>query len=521
MSDDPLWTWKGRRVRSPGDRPDSVARKVPGVIRPGSLFFVPSPLDGWGLDVLLDRLPPDSVVVVLEKDPELEAAWRDRWCQFLGPRLGDPRLLRLEADTEDAVRTLFRRLPLHHLRRCEFLPLNGAWLAFAARYREVFARIDQGLVRWWSNRITCMHMGPLWIRNLFDNLSDYQLRQSPWPDWGEDPVFVCGAGTSLESALPWLRDHRRSWRLVSADTALPILNDWSLVPDAVVCLESQHANLRDFAGSKDLETLLFTDLTSFPSGNRLFSHPPCWFITRFAELEMWNRGPWAEGSVPLLPPLGSVGVAAAWIAWKLTRGPVVLAGLDFSFPVGKTHSRGAPALSALLAATHRFQPVEQGGTWFATGLHTRPNGWLTTSVMEGYAEVLADQALAHSHRTWVWDLQGVSLGLSPWPRAVPPSLPPSPERVARELPLREWVISERQRLEQVLELFQIINVRPNDEVWFELEKNLRALDYLTFTFPDPQYRPETDWLARAQAQVRWLLGRLQARAPSSAGEPTD
>src|SRR5262249_40904644 len=161
----------------------------------------------------------------------------------LGARASHPRLYRLGSDTEADVRELFARLPLNRLRRVEFLPLNGAWLAHGPRYREVLARLEEGVRRWWTNRITAVHPRPLWVKNLFDNRSAPGFSPRPWPHWGHDTVLVCGAGPTLESVLPWAHAHRHRLRIVAADTALGALKPWNLVPDAVVALEAQHANL--------------------------------------------------------------------------------------------------------------------------------------------------------------------------------------------------------------------------------------------------------------------------------------
>jgi hypothetical protein len=488
-------------------------------LRPGSLFFVPAPLEGWGLDVLLDRLPPESAVVVFDKDEQLERRCGTAFAAFLGSRAGDGRLFRLSADTEAAVQELFSRLPLAKLRRCEFLALNGAWTPDAARYRQVFTRFDQGLTRWWANRITSLHLGPLWVKNLFDNSSAPGFQAMPWPDWGTQPVLVCGAGATLEDALPWAAVHRDRLRLVAADTALPVFKASGLVPDAVVCLESQHANLRDFAGWSSAPVLLFADLTAYPPSTRVFGNPPHWFASTFAEVDLFRRWPW--GPVPLVPALGSVGVAAAWVAWRLTQGPVVLAGLDFSFPPGKTHARGTPALAALLAATNRLRPTEQEGSWNRPGV-TAKGEWLTTPALEGYAAVLAEKARDHAERTWVWKTGGLPLGLEPWPAdRVPGANHPSGAPGGRAAPDTgagigapdrgpgAWLDDERRRLTAVLADFERLNAAPHDEAaWSDLERGLNEVDYLTFAFPDPEFRRDYDWLARAQHQVRWLLERL-------------
>lgn len=506
MTPAPLLTWKGRRVRSPGDTPETAAGKVPPPpLRPGSLFFVPSPLEGWGLDVLLARLPAEAAVVLMEKDDELRDRCRSAFSDFLGAFHHDPRLHWLEADSEAAVQALFARLPLAQLRRCEFLTLNGAWISHAARYREVFARLESGLTRWWSNRLTSIHLGPLWVRNLFDNLSSIP-EFTPWPDWGDRPILVCGAGVTLEQALFQLLPQRDDWRILAADTALPVLKDFGVRPDGVVSLEAQHANLRDFAGWRGSNVPLFADLTSYPPATRVFGSAPYWFVSEFAELQWWDRFPW---SIPRLPPLGSVGVAAAAIAWRLTRGPVVFAGLDFSFPRGRTHARGAPALTALAASTDRLHPMEQTGSWPRHGVQGVASGWLTTPVLQAYAGVLADQARTEATRTFVAHPGGLPLGLELW-RGVAargPLVTPSTKPVQGPPP-RDWLRAERARWQALCDAFTHLNTTPDDrQAWEDLRVGLREVDYLTFSFPDPDFRPASDWLIRALKQLEWILAR--------------
>lgn len=517
MSDQPLLTWKGRRVRSPGDGPQTAARKVPPApLRPGSLFFIPSPLEGWGVDVLLDRLPEEGAIVLYEKDPDLEAVMTGPRALHLGLRENDPRLFVLQEDSEEAVQRLFSTLPLSRLRRCEFLTLNGAWMAHGPRYREVFARLEEGLTRWWSNRMTCLYMGPLWIRNLFDNLRSEVRRFTPWPDWGTDPVLVCGAGVTLEEVLPWASENRTRIRVIAADTALPVLRAAELVPDAAVCLEAQHANLRDFAGWTGSPVQLFTDLTSFPPGTRVFGPEPCWFISRFAEISLWDRWPWPE--VPILPPLGSVGVAAAWVAWRLTRGQVILAGLDFSYPPGKSHARGAPALASLAARTDRYRPMEQPGSWERPGIR-RDSGtqWLTSPVMDGYAAMLRQQAGPEAGRTFVWEQRGIDLGLARFDRSLPAG--PLGPRGAQAHPGSNgpgpWLEDEQARWHRLLQTFEVLNASPQDSDAVEaLAQALKEVDYLTFVFPDPEFRAASDWLTRALVQLRWITGRISRLRPT-------
>jgi hypothetical protein len=170
------------------------------------------------------------------------------------------------------------------------------------------------------------------------------------------PVLVAGAGPSLEAALPLIRRFRPRLTVLCADTALPVLAEAGLVPDWVYALEAQHYNLEDFLSCRDPSLLLLCDLCSCPAVLRLFPRRLP-FATRFHPLALFDRLSAAGLLPPELPALGSVGVTAARAALELTAGPVLLAGLDLSYPDGRTHARGAPSHRRELAGCSRLTPM--------------------------------------------------------------------------------------------------------------------------------------------------------------------
>ena len=508
----PLRTWRGRTIHPANETEQTAAARVNQRLEnlrdrlQGSLFFVPSPADGWGVPALLQNLPTDAAIVFLEKDPEL-LAWSKTRVDVL--TTGHPGVFWLAEDSEEAIRELFACLPLNQLRRCEWLTVSGGWLLAAERYRQVFRRLQDGLATHWSNRMTSLHLGPLWVRNVFDHLACATVAPLEWPVWGDDPIVVCGAGTSLDLLIA----HRTSIRLLAADTALPVLAQAGLVPDAVVCLEAQQANLNDFVAAAGRKIPLFLDLSSHPATRRALAGPTYWFHTPFASLELWKRLPW-KTQVPRIPPLGSVGVTAAAIAWKLTQGPVYLLGLDFSWPLGKTHARGAPSITSLLIRNDRFHPVQPLGSWKREGIRAADDkGWLTSGVLEGYAHSLAELAQKEKHRTRVVGHAGLDLGLESledWP-GVPITKTPIATPSAQAF--SDGASGERKELTALLAAFEALNRAPEDpEVWETLETRLRRNNHLFFSFADPDIRQESSFLSRVLMQARWLNSRLESRS---------
>ena len=129
---------------------------------------------------------------------------------------------------------------------------------------------------------------------------------------------------------------------------------------------------RDFLPARPSGTRLACELAGHPGAARLFPGRLSLFSTAFAPLGLLDRLE-AAGLSPLrVPGLGSVGVAAAWTALRLSGSGVYLAGLDFSYPRGCTHARGTPAHLGALAAASRFAPP---GHAAAAALAGRAMSW--------------------------------------------------------------------------------------------------------------------------------------------------
>jgi hypothetical protein len=143
------------------------------------------------------------------------------------------------------------------------------------------------------------------------------------------------------------------------DTALSSLYERRIKPDLVVALECQHWNLRDFVGLGVWEVPVAMDLSALPATAEILGGHPCLFFTPWTRLSLFARLK-AAGLLPeALPPLGSVGLSAVAIARRLSTGPVITAGLDFSFTLDQTHARSAPAhLEGLRRQTRFRSPIE-------------------------------------------------------------------------------------------------------------------------------------------------------------------
>jgi hypothetical protein len=521
--------YRGRQLYSPVDpRGGALQRVAAARLADRSLVFVPGIGLGYGLEELLRALPAHSRLLCVETDERLMALAAD------GPEPlpRDPRLALLRTASPEQAAATARGLGMHRFRRLQMLVLCGSYHLDRARYDAIRRALEEEIRLFWQNRLTLASLSRLWLRNLFTNLAaSPEADRRPEPA-GRRPIVVAGAGPSLERCLPEIVRVRSRVTLLAVDTALPTLFDSGCAPDWVFALEAQQANLEDFLPYRDPGLTLLCDLTSSPAVTRLFPNR-IYFCTRFHPLALFDRLA-AAGLLPQeLPPLGSVGVAAVQAALGLTGGPVLLAGLDFAYPGGRTHARGAPPHRRALSAGHRLRPAGLGEyeafldrpLLLLSSVSGQP--LLSDLVLRSYAQQL-QRVVKENGR--IYDLGGLGLptgapalrtpaeldAVLASPAAGPDPVPPSfhPSRAAVDAFLR----GERERLrlaEQALAGAIAAARRGGPAPKGAQGEALREVEYVRLPVPeaDPERLAAPGNLALAAVEarsLRILLDRLLA-----------
>ncbi|MDR2510527.1 MAG: DUF115 domain-containing protein [Spirochaetaceae bacterium] len=318
-----------------------------------TLYFCPSPLLGYGLSDFAGALPATSAIFCVEKDAALFNLCA---AQAGNTVFGHDRIRNIQAESvEKMMRAFFKAWPARRFRRIEELVLTGGRALNAEFYDECAYALHEKIATEWSNAMTLTRLGRLYARNLFRNIPALG-RQAALShiDFGGRPVLVAGAGPSLDGALAALTQSGAQPAIIAVDTALAPLVARGLTPDLVVALESQHWNLADFTGWGGKPLPLAMDLSALAAHAEFSGGAPYFFWTPWTKLRLWKR----MASFSLLPceipPLGSVGLCAVFLALKLGAGPVVLAGIDFSFTIDCYHARGTAGHKAALRRQNRF-----------------------------------------------------------------------------------------------------------------------------------------------------------------------
>jgi len=490
------------------------------------IYYIPSPLLGYGLRTLTERIPQDSIILAIEISETMMALCSKHIPDDI---VEHPCLILACLSDRQALHTLFYRLGPWKYRRVRRLDLNSGTDLNPEIYNQLADFLLEDLSTYWRNRHAIGRLGRQWIRHIYANLAAMEKGKIDFRGFQHYhstgiPVVV-GAGPSLENSLEFLRKWRSHLWILATDTAVLTLSDAGIKPDAISILETQSWNMLDFHGMKSTEIPLIADISAYPPSLERTGGVCYTVSSSFAELNFLQRIADA-GLAPFpIPPLGSVGLASVEIALNLSsnHAPLLLTGLDFAYQPGKSHARGSSFHRWQLSAMHRLNP--QPG-WEAC--MNRPRLYRfnvcgkklnTDSVLDGYASLLKDR-YADLGRLSVLAPAGLDLGM-------PIISIEDAERLLIETPdtpnpvdstshhyqsspidyqsrASQFLDEEENRLKQIIESWNEYMVHGNDEN--TLIKSLSKMDHVYVDFPDepPLPKNEHSFLVRAVDRSRRL-----------------
>ena len=384
-----------------------------------TLILCLSPVLGYGLKELTEKLPASSYILALECDQMLMRFSLDH-CDF--SPFAQQRFSYIRTDSVAEVLKKIESLPLFPFKKCLVLSCSGGVQLNQVFYDEVRLYADEVISRFWKNRITLMHLGRNYAHNTFRNLLSLArslaksmtepLAKSPErspaesPAWcvpstkssfrlltGDErirkPLLIAGAGPSLNTARDFIIKNRNSFFLLAVDTAAAALLP-DIRPDAIVLVESQYWIDSAFIGLRKYGIPVFADLTASPRALQACDGNVYFFCTEYARLKYLER--LYQTLQPLiLPPMGSVGLTTLQLALALTDPhlPVLHTGLDFAWQNGLTHAAGSSPIKKLFAEINRTESPYKLSISTSMQRISGKQGlsYWTTPVLSGYAEL--------------------------------------------------------------------------------------------------------------------------------------
>jgi len=491
--------YRGRTLLSRIDPAGQAERFINDLdVKDRTLYLCPSPLYGYGLSLLLDKLKNGSAILCVENDIRLF----ELSLKTMKPLLENENRIKLmrpktsvnaEAEICSYVRNQWGE---RKFRRLETLRLTGGWQLSPEFYERTAAALQKDIALSWGNAMTLIKLGRLYIRNAVKNLALLPEAGSiSEPDFGEDPILVLGAGPGMDIALDsFITGEERNFRIICADTCLPSLKERSVRPDLVVILESQHWNLRDFLNVRGWKIPAAMDLSALPASGRILGGDIFFFMTPWTDLRLFARLKKAGLLPPRLSPLGSVGLAAAELATRIGKGPIITAGLDFSFTLDAYHARSTPGHLARLAAVNRLKSPLGAETAFREGTYKTQsksgNPVRSDPALRNYRNLFENEFSGIGR---MYEIEGSGLPLGLKQLSIPQAkkiltenksrnsgITETKNRIADVTQINEFIKIEKTNLEKLKNI--LTGNLPAQPA--ELEELIDASDYLWAHFPE-------------------------------------
>ena len=361
---------------------------------PETVYLCFSPCLCYGLNELFERMDGTSVIICVEADSALKKIAEEKIADL---KKNHPETKnRIFLTAPDGIEKLVK-MPGHY-RRVVPVEMSGGTFFYRELYSQVAAFVQNYAASFWKNRITLVKFGRVFSRNFFKNLRRIPSANSVpvKSDIFTRPIIVFGAGESIEDFLARIQPQTLSkCALIAVDAALPVLLKNKVDPDFVIAVEAQLAIEKAYIGTKSSRAVIIGDLASRPSVLR-HSDKNLYFYSEYTESAFLQEAEKQHILPVKLPPLGSVGLAAVYLALLMRSEasvPVFFTGLDFSYSEIFTHARGTPAHTNRLIKTNHFKKIENYDAAFkadakkirSTGTENKP--LITDTALSNYANL--------------------------------------------------------------------------------------------------------------------------------------
>ncbi len=272
---------------------------------------------------------------------------------------------------------------------------------FISEFNEIAQIVQAAINNITQNVLTESEFFPLWIKNIFCNISNseeikFLTKESKVSD--QRVACVISAGPGLNKIINDIIKFRKYMSIICVDTALKVLLEYGIEPDIIVTLDAQYYSLDDFYDKIPESSVMVADIVSYPAVGRFI--PEQTFYTATENINKFI--PYDKLLSNKIKPLnivsgGTVSDYAISIAIALGYKQLILCGLDLGFPELKTHANGSPFHTRAVSSADYFSTVD---TIYAGILSRRDPYYLKS---DGEAEIFTDFIL-NNYRQWITKL---------------------------------------------------------------------------------------------------------------------
>ena len=202
---------------------------------------------------------------------------------------------------------------------------------------KVLSIIDKKTI----NINTILRFDKLWAYNIASNVVEIATHYGVnkfFEKYKNIPAVVVSAGPSLEKNIRKLKELKDKAIIIAVDTAMKPLSSHNISPHFVITIDPQKKNSKYFRNINFKDTILIAEssvdneaISSFKGA--IYFLDSIFPLAKYFMKPLGKRGDITMG--------GSVSTAAYDFAIRIGANPIIMLGLDLSFPNHQTHIKGS------------------------------------------------------------------------------------------------------------------------------------------------------------------------------------
>ena len=202
---------------------------------------------------------------------------------------------------------------------------------------KVLSVVDKKII----NINTISRFDKLWAYNIASNAVEIATHYGVnrfFNKYKDIPAVIVSAGPSLEKNITKLKEMKNKAIIIAVDTAMKPLSSHCISPHFVITIDPQKKNSKYFRNIHFEDTVLISESSVDHEAVESFNGS-IFFIDSIFPLAKYFMKPLGDrGDITMG---GSVSTAAYDFAVKIGTNPIIMVGLDLSFPNHQTHIKGS------------------------------------------------------------------------------------------------------------------------------------------------------------------------------------